>query len=444
LRRVRWAHLLDENRDFRRWHDNLARGSKATARERARVLYRFLRIHQLTPEGLIELASKDRRGVEDLLMDFVSKLHEEKKSPGYIEYYVKTVRSWLEFNGIRLIRKIKIGNARATPTLDDERIPTHEELSQLLSYAGIRGRCSMALMAFSGLRPQVLGNIDGTMGLEIRDIPDLEVNGGDITFTQTPARVIVRPPLSKARNKYFTFLIGEGCNYLNAYLEERFALGEKLERESPIIAVKSGYEETGLLSEKRLSRHVTTKSITKEIREAMRPRFKWRPYVLRAYFDTQLMVAENHGKISHAYRQFFMGHKGDMEARYTTNKGRLPEGVIKDMRSSIRECESYLSTRVVLQESDVVKEAKLEALKSVAKSMFDLDIIEIKVAKERDIGRELNVEEEIAMFENEMRRMRSREDEPQIIVEEEELGEYLKDGWRYVTALPSNKILIKK
>ena len=43
--------------------------------------------------------------------------------------------------------------------------------------------------------------------------------------------------------------------------------------------------------------------------------------MLRAYFDTQLMVAENHGKISHAYRQFFMGHSDDIEARYTTNKG---------------------------------------------------------------------------------------------------------------------------
>jgi hypothetical protein len=90
---------------------------------------------------------------------------------------------------------------------------------------------------------------------------------------------------------------------------------------------------------------VTTKTITWENRRAMRPRFKWRPYVLRAYFDTQLMVAENHGRISHAYRQFFMGHKGDMEARYTTNKGRLPDDVIEDMRRSFASCEEYLSTR---------------------------------------------------------------------------------------------------
>jgi len=78
-------------------------------------------------------------------------------------------------------------------------------------------------------------------------------------------------------------------------------MGEELGLRSAIIAVKPGYEETGLRTGSRSSGYVTTKTITKEIRDAMRPRFKWRPYVLRAYFNTQLMVAENHGKISHAY-----------------------------------------------------------------------------------------------------------------------------------------------
>ena len=34
----------------------------------------------------------------------------------------------------------------------------------------------------------------------------------------------------------------------------------------------------------------------------------------------ELLIAENNGKMAHAYRQFFMGHKGEIEARYTTNK----------------------------------------------------------------------------------------------------------------------------
>lgn len=42
--------------------------------------------------------------------------------------------------------------------------------------------------------------------------------------------------------------------------------------------------------------------------------FKWRPYVLRRYFDTRLMLAESDGLIINDWRVFFMGHKSSMEA----------------------------------------------------------------------------------------------------------------------------------
>lgn len=444
VRRARWAHYLDEDPNFRRWYDNLARGSEVTAKENARVLYRFLKDQNMTAKELVEIARKDRRRVEDILSDFITDLYDKGYSPGYMENYLKAVRSWLTYNDVRLVRQIKIGNRSRTPTLEDERVPTSEELKQILNYADERGRCSISLIAFSGLRPQVLGNVSGSDGLKIRDMPDLMIKDDVVTFSANPSMVVVRPNLSKAGHRYFTFLTGEGCEYIKAYLENRMALGEDVGLDSAIIAVKSGYEDAGHRTSSEKSKHITTKSVTKEIRDAMRPRFKWRPYVLRAYFDTQLMVAENQGKISHSYRQFFMGHKGDIEARYTTNKGRLPGEVIEDMRSSFRQCEPYLSTRKMLEESSIVKEAKLEALKSIAKSMFDMDILEVKVAKEREIGRGLKVDEEIDLFENEMRRMRVEADDPQMIVKEEELETYLRDGWQFVSVLPSNKILVRK
>jgi len=38
---------------------------------------------------------------------------------------------------------------------------------------------------------------------------------------------------------------------------------------------------------------------------------------------TNMIIAESKGKISHSYMQFIMGHKGDIEARYSTNKGAI-------------------------------------------------------------------------------------------------------------------------
>ena len=92
---ARWAYLLEENSDFKRWFDNLARGSRVTAFENARILYRFLRHHDMSPQQLADLAKKDRHRVEDILMDFVAKLHDERKAPNYINNYVKAVQSWL-------------------------------------------------------------------------------------------------------------------------------------------------------------------------------------------------------------------------------------------------------------------------------------------------------------------------------------------------------------
>jgi hypothetical protein len=39
-----------------------------------------------------------------------------------------------------------------------------------------------------------------------------------------------------------------------------------------------------------------------------------------------------------------MGHKGDIDARYLTNKGLLPPDMIEEMRKSYKECEPLLSS----------------------------------------------------------------------------------------------------
>ncbi|GAH19913.1 unnamed protein product, partial [marine sediment metagenome] len=74
------------------------------------MLYRFLKIHDMTPSGLVEMGKEDVEKVEDLLLDFVSELHRGGRAPGYIEHYLTSVKSWLRFNRIELVRRIKIGN----------------------------------------------------------------------------------------------------------------------------------------------------------------------------------------------------------------------------------------------------------------------------------------------------------------------------------------------
>ena len=433
----RWGHLLETDPIFRRWYDNLSRGSELTAINRARLLYRFLMLNDLTPSSLVEMGKVDVEAVENLLMDFVSKLHREGKAPGYIVNYVVTVKSWLQFNRIILVRRIKVGNTNLTPTLEDERIPTPDELLQILSYAESRGQCSIALMAFSGVRPQVLGDMNGKDGLEIRDFPELEIVGKSVTFTKMPTRVNVRATISKGKHKYFTFLSEEGCDYLKAYLERRLASGEDLKSESAIIRVHPGHEQSGFRKNTVNSfGHISTQSVAYEIKSAMKPRFDWRPYVLRCYFDTQLLIAENNGRISHSYRQFFMGHVGDMESRYTTNKGRLPEALIEDMRLRYADSEEYLSTRKTQNHEKTRKRDFL----LTAQTLFPDKIESIR----NILKRHISLEEASPEIRETVKPTRKVNREAVVVETEEEMVKLVSQGWTLAKSLNDGRFLLTR
>jgi len=411
------------------------RGSKITADENARVLYRFMKMHDMTPSSIVEQAKQNRRAFEDYLFDFVTKMEKEGKAPSYIKSYLKVVKSWLLFNDIKLVRQIKIGKSGTTPTLEDERVPTKDELKQIIGYAKPRGKTSIIFMAFSGLRPKVLGDHTGVDGLEIRDLPELHIEGKEVEFNKIPTMVVVRPELSKAKHRYLTFIGPEGCQYLKAYLEKRLAAGEDLAPNSPIIAYKSGYGETGYRNEStRANNHITTKTITKEIRDSMRPKYIWRPYVLRAYFDTQLLIAESNGKMVHAYRQFFMGHKGDMEARYTTNKGRLSEDFIEDMRESYRRSLQYLETSSSEIGEDKLQIALRRQLLLVAgfsgDEIDDLDPDMSDVEFQETVRRKL-----LGSMTN--------NGNSQKVVNIREVEEFLGRGWNFVAKLSEEKAILR-
>ena len=459
------------NADFKRWYDNMARKSVSSADMNARSLFRFTNKIGLTLEEFTSGTKKDLQHGENLIMDFVSEQFDEGKSPWYINNYVKCVKNWLRFNGVLLVRKIYTGNNNLTPTIEDEVIPDKDDLLQIMNYATTRGMCSISFIAFAGLRPMTLGNATGTDGLKVKDIPDLVIGDSTVSFKRIPVRIIVRPELSKTKRQYETFITTEGSKCLKAYLESRMSRGEKLDRQSAIISVKRGFERAkfrkdAIALKGRRGRHISTKTITGEIRNAIRPRFSWRPYVLRSYFATKLLIAESAGKITHAYRQFFQGHSGGMLARYTIDK-HLPEEVIEDMRRSFLQSEEYLAMRDIKKESNEL---------TTMKTMVEMGAIDLNNPEIRDyifekIGvtdvrerilsledyRDLDYEDaekmliydELRVDAGKMQRLQQKENSTRVknstkIIEEESVEEFLNKGWDIYKILPSGSIVIKK
>lgn len=430
----KYAYLL-KDRDVKRWFDNLAAKSIITATVYLRTLGYYCELNKTDPKALLKVAGS--KAFRDGFMDFVRELESEGKAGSYITRFKKVLRSWLSFNGLDVKLKVNIAKEYETPTIADERVPSKAELDKILRMATLRGRVAIGLMAFSGLRPQSLGNYDGTGGLKLGDFVEAEIKADGIEFPKVPAMLLVRKGLSKTRHQYFTFVPQQAITYIQDYLQKRVKAGERLSKSSPLL----GFDPRG----NRKNKFLRTSLVTRDVREAIsKAGFSWRPYVLRAYFDTNMIIAESKGKISHPYLQFFMGHKGDIEARYSTNKGKLPPDMVEDMRRCYGECEPFLTTLAAeVEQVDVVKQAKLEALKSIAKTLLGIDLLEVKTAKERELGKELTADEEIELFENEIKKIRGQPD-PQRIVREEELEGYLAGGWEFVSVLPSRRILIRK
>ena len=363
------------NLDIKRWHDNLARGSPITADVRLRRLDRFCQIHQMTPMEIVDLGTRDLRTMIDLLEDHITWMEEKGYSPGYTEGFIKTIKSWLGHFDVEIKRRLKVRNAGYTPTLQNERVPDGQEISEVFSRASLRASVMISLMSKSGLRPEVLGNHDGTDGLQIRDLPDIVIHQGMAKCIRTPNQVIVRRELSKAKHQYFTFLTSSGTKKLIAYLNDRLACGKPLHGNSPVIAPDHRHKlNRGKNNGKAF---LPTRQISKEIRNTFRPRFQWRPYVLRAYFDTELLIAESKGKIAHDFRVFFMGHKGSMEARYTTNKGMLPEILVREMRDAFKRSEEFLDLETsnedpILEQKEVMQQTIRDATPEELGSMLEM------------------------------------------------------------------------
>ncbi len=275
-----------EDPDIRRWWENLAQGSRVTADVRLRSLSLFCRLMRLRPQGL---ASMEPSRLRDLLLDYVPGERKRGQAGSSTATHLKAVKSWLLHHDVKIDLPVKVRDAQKAPTLADERVPSQDEWRADLKDATPRNRVICALMAFSGVRPQVLGNYLGADGLRLKDLPELRIGKEQVAFAHSPTLVVVRPELSKARHGYLTFLGEEGCGYVREYLAERLAQGEALGPETdPIHA-----------------RNVDRSFIRAlNVSDAVRTAFQdggltgQRPYVLRSFFASQVLIAESQGKVA--------------------------------------------------------------------------------------------------------------------------------------------------
>ena len=421
----KYLYLL-KNERVRRWYENLNAKSYLTATTWLRTLGLYCELENTTPDEI--LIDMNKLEFRDKFADFVRRMEREGKAGSYIIRFKKVLRSFGKFNGKNLELNVNIANERLSPTIENEIVPNKEELSRLLRKASSRGRVSISLMAYAGLRPESLGNYEGTDGLRLKDIEGLRLLD-NIEFDKIPAMITVKSMLNKARHQYFSFLGDEGITYIKEYLEERRRQGELLDYNSPLLQFDNKKKYL------RKNDFLRTTLLTRDIREAIQGAgLKMRPYVLRAYFSTALDIAESKGLISHPWRQFIMGHKGDIEARYSTNK-RLAPDMIEEMRESYRKCLKFLETKVSEVSEDNAKLfLQQQLLSAVGYKQEEIDKIDLNNISNEDFQQLLRDKVAGAMVGNGSK---------QRVVPINEIEKLLKEGYEFQAVLPNGKAIMK-
>jgi integrase len=421
---------LMEDESFSSWIENIARGSKVNAEVTLRRMGRICMLLQTTPPDLARM-SKGEAG--DVLLRSVSRLEKDGNRSSTIMGYVKSLKGWWLFNDLDVTRQVRL--SRENGLYDNERVPTHTELHSILEHGDLQKKVCCALMAFSGVRPGVLGNRDADDGLRVSDLPEMVVSGGEspkVEFLKVPTVVVVRRTISKAGRQYLSFLPEQGCGYVKQYLEWRMrVLKEKLGPESPIVTA-------GPNNPQRIGRFVRVNNVGDAVRLAIRAAgFGWRPYVLRRYFDTRMMGAEQEGQVIKDYRVFWMGHIGDIEHVYTLNKGQLPEDLLDGMRQAYaRASQKHLLTVVQagMSKDEVVSTARVEALRMFGYTDEELgalgDITQITMERLQEL------------IHHKSKLMLGLKEGTQKVVPIAELERWIEEGWDYKRDLPNGKAVI--
>ncbi len=428
--------LLLSNPRIRDWYAERCLRSRLSADTYLRQLGLFVERLELTPEGMVVTAKKHPDKFRSLLVNYASKQKEAGLLDSYITKSFNGLKAWLEFNhaGFRDYPKLKpIKGA----SLSKERVPTPEELGRVLERLSLRARTAALLMAHSGLRPGVLGSYGGQDGLTLDALPDLRLTPTPM-FKQVPFTILVPAELSKTRVSYTTFGTEQLAQTLVSYLAERLDMGEKLSTKSPLIGVAParGIAKVSRENAKFGKGYLTTKAVVEEVREGLRavvpPDVTWRPYVLRGYCSTRLLVAEAHGKISRDLREAIMGHDGGVAARYNVGKPWGQE-LLKEARASYRRAETYLVTALTRGTEDMVTEMRRTMLLGLGYSEEELKTIDL-------------VDMDIGSFQALIEKKRQAQGQPgparkQKLVNATELGGYLEQGWTVVTTVNGQVVI---
>jgi integrase len=196
--------------------------SKETKEVYTRCLNYFLKHFNLSCDKLIELESKQ---IQHLLIDYIIDMRDNSKlSPNSISLRISALQTFFLINDVENINWVKVRRFKGEfYTTSEDRPYTLEEIKTILDNAQtLRDKAIILLFSSSGMR------IGGLRNLQLKHLKRIDRYGGIYQFEV----------YKKSRDAYTTFCTPETRKAIDAYLDWRKRLGERLTPDSPLFRLE--------------------------------------------------------------------------------------------------------------------------------------------------------------------------------------------------------------
>jgi len=381
----------------------------------------------LNPEGLVALSPEQ---ASQLCQGFTDDMRDRGYSIRYINVTQAYLRTFFKENGFRGERGLKVeryhqpSRYRKKP----EYVPTPEEIYRMGYAAGSTKNRAMTFMLYTaGLRNSTL------RATRYQDVEEeLEAGMNIIKIPVYPEMKQVDPAACKGDIPYYTFLNPETVKALKEYLEERIGRFRAIAGEEPLFCSDSNQIPRKQQSRTPVSKNGLERMVKRAAKQAGIE--QWRdvtPKCLRKAYESAL----RNNRLDPKDQEFLMGHilPGTQDPYYDSTK-------VEQLR------EKYMTIEFFPQQAASTEELRkkqvLDTVNLLGFSEDKIKKVEEALAKYEKVD---DAMEEIRKLSLESYKLRQNPgDDPQKIVTEEKLANYLAQGWNVQTILPSGKIVIKK
>jgi len=357
--------------------------------------------------------NKEIKNVQSFANEMLKRL-----AGGTVANYVSAIKSRMQYDGIPFTRSVKIPRRTYHPTVENEVIPTKDQIISFLRNGKHATQVIIALIAFTGFRFNVIAD------LRVKDFPEMRITeNNEVVFEKMPTRVKVRKELSKNGKAYQSFLIETGCMIIKNSLEIRMRKGETIDTESLLVPTEC--EKTAIRQRaKAISRRLNT--VFEKVE------YGSRPYSLKNFFATALL---NSG-LEQNLQTFYMGHTGPIQNVYSVQR-QQPAEQIEKMRADFKD---KIQPNLIPQEGNADATVKRE-FKKFAKEAFGIDVSE-EASTDETIAEIAEIYK--AGKDDLSRREITANPVKQKRITEAEIDQYLEEGWEITHTLSNGNLIVKK